>query len=283
MSKSVGRRAQQRIENGRHPLIREARELERDAGARRRLGLYLAWGIHLAQEALRTRAGIRRAWIGPALEAGGEGRGLLSPLADRCPSIVRTSTRLLESIVEGSGDQGVILVVERPRLAAGDLLARFSGPPVGTLLLAAHGVQDPGNLGSIARTAEALGAGGLIVLEGCADPFSSRAVRAAMGAQFRMPIAGGRSEALLPALEEAGLRIVASDAAAGAPPAAVDLVRPAALFVGSEGAGLPRSILGRAAATVRIPMRSGSGSINVHAAAAILLYEAARQRERTGS
>jgi len=252
--------------------------LEKDRAARAQSGLYLAWGVHLAQEALRARISIHSAWLGPALETTAEGRKLGDDLAGYCPSILRTTNRLLDTIIPGCGDQGVLLLVERPLRTAADLIRS----PV-SLLLVTHGVQDPGNLGSIVRTADALGIDGLLVLDRCADPYSSRAVRAAMGAQYRVPIATGGCDEVLAALVQAGLRIVASDVARGIPPEAIDLRLPTALFVGSEGAGLPRSILDRATETVQIPMTAGAASLNVHAAATVLLYEAARQRQPSRS
>jgi TrmH family RNA methyltransferase len=270
-------RTPKRIESGRNPLVRELRSLEKDRAARTRAGLYLAWGLHLAQEALVARAPMHSAWIGPALDRTAEGRRLGKALGGHCRSILRTTTRLLDSIVPGCGDQGVLLLLERRHRTADDLIDGRAD-----LLLATHGVQDPGNIGSIVRTADALGIDGLLVLEGCTDPYSSRAVRAAMGAQFRLAIAAGDSDRVLASLERAGLQIVASDVSRGSPPAGIDLARPTALFVGSEGAGLPRSILDRATELVRIPMAAGATSLNVHAAAAILLYEAARQRRPAG-
>lgn len=268
------RRAAKRIESGRNPLLRRVRLLEKDRAARTQSGLYLAWGVHLAREALRAQVSIHSAWLGPALETSAAGRRLGDELARACPSILRTTDRLLDSIVPGCGDQGVVLLVERPRRTPADLIgSRVS------LLLATHGVQDPGNLGSIVRTADALGIDGLLVFEGCADPYSSRAVRAAMGAQYRVPIAGGGSDEVITAMEQAGLRLVASDVTRGASPATIDLRFPTVLLVGSEGAGLPRSILQRATETVHIPMTAGAASLNVHAAATILMYEAVRQRQ----
>jgi hypothetical protein len=109
------RRAPKRIESGRNPLIREVRLLEKDRGARTRSGLYLAWGLHLAREALLARAPVHSAWLGPGLDKTTEGRQLEKTLPDHCPSILRTTTRLLDSIIPGCGDQGVLLLVERPR------------------------------------------------------------------------------------------------------------------------------------------------------------------------
>jgi len=271
-------RSPKRIESARNPLLREVRSLERDRVARGRAGLYVAWGLHLAREALLARASVHSAWLGPALETTAEGREIERALPDHCRSILRTTTRLLDSIVPGCGDQGILLLVKRPRHTVDRRIHGRSG-----LLLATHGVQDPGNLGSIVRTADALGSDGLLVLEGCADPYASRAVRAAMGALYRLPVVGAGSHDVLAALEGAGLQIVATDVAQGLPPEAIDLRRPTALLLGSEGAGLPRSLMKRATAAVRIPMAAGAASLNVHAAAAILLYEAARQRQSAGT
>jgi TrmH family RNA methyltransferase len=162
-----------------------------------------------------------------------------------------------------------------------DLSSLVSKGP--TLLLLAHGVQDPGNLGSMLRTALALGTDALVALEGCADPHSSRAARAAMGALFRLPVLTGSAAPVLLALRAAGLSLVAADTRGTTRPEAVDLKRPVALVVGSEGRGLPEAILTQATARVRIPMAPRASSLNVHAAATALLYEAARQRHFSGA
>jgi RNA methyltransferase, TrmH family len=254
--------------------VRTARALEKDRAFRESERTYLAWGIHLAQEALTSGAAVREALIGPRLEDSFEGREILSRLRRSSTPLARTTTRILDSIVEGCGDQGILLLVTRPEHDLSRVLAR-PGP---ALILAAHGVQDPGNLGSIVRTARALGAGALIALEGTADPFGSRAVRAAMGAQFTLAIVSSASQRCLTALSAAGIDRVAADPAGTRLPTEVDLTRPIALLMGSEGSGLPRRILEDATSRVRIPMAPGVSSINVHAAAAVLLYEAARQR-----
>ncbi|PYS96139.1 MAG: RNA methyltransferase [Acidobacteria bacterium] len=253
--------------------VRLARSLERDRAARDRSRTYLAWGIHLAQEALAAGAEVREAFVAPGLEQVAEGRGLLERLRGAGVPLARATRRILESIVEGSGDQGIVMLVRRPER---DLPGLMASRP--TLLVAAHGVQDPGNLGSILRTARALGAEALLALPGCADPFGSRAVRAAMGAQFTLPVACADAPSALAALRRAGVALVAADPAGAERPTEIDLRRPAAILVGSEGGGLPPPILEAADHRVRIPMAPGVGSLNVHAAAAALLYEAARQR-----
>ncbi len=260
-----------------NPVVKRVRALEADRVLRERQGLYLAWGLHLAQEALAARVPVTQALVGDALQQSAEGGAILRALESVRTPIVLVGSRVLESIVPGASDQGILLIVRRPRVDLPRLLATLP-----TLLLAAHGVQDPGNLGSIIRSARGFGSSAVIVLRGSADPFGSRAVRAAMGAPFTLPIVEAAAPEALDALLRAGLAIVATDPAGERLPSEIDLGAPTAIVVGNEGAGLPTTILQAASARVRIPMAAGVESLNVHAAAVTLLYEAARQRSFSG-
>jgi TrmH family RNA methyltransferase len=261
------------VESPQNRAAREARDLERDRAARDGASLYLAWGVHLAREALDAGAPIARAFVSKGIERGAEGRDLLARLESTGADLLHTTDRVLESIAPGAGDQGVLLVVRRPPHDLSSILA--TGP---TLLLLLHGVQDPGNVGSIARTALALGAQALVALDGSADPFSSRAARAAMGALFRLPVVSAKAVKALPAIQGAGLTLVAADAAGGRSPSDLDLRKPTAILLGSEGRGLPEELLRAATDRTHVAMTSAVASLNVHAAATVLLYEAARQR-----
>lgn len=261
------------VDSLQNAAVRRARALETDRSRRERERTYLAWGVHLAQEALSSRAHLRQALVGPRLPESREGADVLSRLRAATLPIVRVTTRVLESITEGCGDQGILLLAVLPQH---DLAAILGLPS--SLVLATHGVQDPGNLGSILRSARALGADGLVALEGCADPFGSRAVRAAMGTQFTLPVASATAAAFLQKARASRLQLVAADPAGAEAPPGIDLARPTMLLLGSEGAGLPEEILQAAHRRVRIPMAPGVSSLNVHAAAAALLYETARQR-----
>jgi len=266
------------IDSRGNAAVRRARALERDRSAREREGLCLAWGLRLAREVLEAGAQVRRVFAAPRLEESPEGGVLLAQLGRSKVQVLRATTRVLESIVPGCGDQGVVMEVVQPRHGLRELLS--PGP---VALLMAHGVQDPGNLGSMVRTAWGLGARGVVVLEGCADPFGSRSVRASMGAVFRVPVVGAATGRVLEEIGRAGIQIVAADARGGRRPSEVDLARPSAFAFGNEGAGLPAEILRAAGARVRIPMAAGAPSLNVHAAAAALLYEAFRQRGFAGA
>jgi TrmH family RNA methyltransferase len=256
-----------------HPAVKEARRLEADASDRRKSGMAIAWGRHLALEALAAKAAIARAFVSSALQTDAEGRSIASALAGAGIKALPVTAAVLDGIARGAGDQGILLVVRRP---AWDLQALLRRKPV--LLLAAHGVQDPGNLGTMRRTAHGFGASALLTLDGCADPFSSRALRSAMGAAFGFPTPRLTTAAALEALRDAGCALVAADPQGDRLPSEAPLVASAAILLGSEGRGLPPDLLAAAAARVRIPLAAGSESLNVAAAAAVLLYEARRQR-----
>ena len=261
------------VDSPQNAAVKRARALERDRSIREREAVYIAWGRHLAQEAVRTLAPLRQAFAGPHLLESREGRDVLRGLSGAGVPVLRVTTRILEAIVEGSGDQGILLLCARPEHTPSRLLHSAV-----SLVLAVHGVQDPGNLGSILRSAWALGAAGVITLPGCADPFGSRAVRAAMGAQFVLPIAAADTGEFLALARAARLQLVAADPDGPVAPHHADLTLPTILLLGSEGGGLPAELLDAAQRRVRIPMAHGVESMNVHAAAVAILYEAARQR-----
>jgi TrmH family RNA methyltransferase len=256
-----------------NPVVLEARRLERERKERDRQGVYLAWGLHLAGEALTAGAEIVRVFISPDDVTGTEAGDLVARIIGGGSPVVRVTSKVLDAIAAGAGDQGVLLVIRRPARTLDAVIA--SGA---TLVLAAHGVQDPGNLGSMARSALACGAQALVALEGCADPFSSKVVRSAMGAHGRLPVIPESAQRSLAALRAGAYRIVAAVTGGGSRPESIDLTRRSVLLLGSEGAGLPTAILDVATERVRIPMAPEASSLNVAAAAAILLYEAQRQR-----
>jgi TrmH family RNA methyltransferase len=145
------------------------------------------------------------------------------------------------------------------------------------LVLAAVDVQDPGNFGAIVRSADALGATGVVAAGASADPAGWKALRGAMGSAFRIPVAKATLDDLIAAAKDAQLRVYAA-AMDGAPLDHCDLTGPTLVLLGSEGLGLPPAALGAANDRVAIPMRAGVNSLNVAVSAALMLYEARRQR-----
>ncbi len=148
-----------------------------------------------------------------------------------------------------------------------------------SLVLILGDVQDPGNVGAIIRAAEGCGATGVVVTTGAADPFSWKALRGGMGSTFRLPIASGQSlDAAVSHARAAGLRVMATTARGGTALPACDLRPGCAILLGGEGSGLPAAIVEASDERIMIPMQAPVESLNVAIAAALVLYEAARQR-----
>jgi RNA methyltransferase, TrmH family len=247
-------------------------------------------GVRLVEEALRSGCPIQAVLFS---ETGERHRERLAPLIDR-PEIafpvLRSTDRLFEGIADTEHPQGVAALVQ-PRTAILDDILRTPGEACSPLLVVLAGVQDPGNVGTILRTAAAFGATGAVTAasgqSGTASPFSPKALRASAGAALHLPVLGGMSlPILLAQLRVEGVRTLASSVHeprdGNAPPLApweVDWCKPVALLVGNEGAGLPEEVERSADARIRIPMASGVESLNAAAAAAVLFYEAARQRK----
>jgi RNA methyltransferase, TrmH family len=153
------------------------------------------------------------------------------------------------------------------------LADRKSGP-----LLAVAAIQDPGNLGTILRSAEAFGASGVLLGEGTVSAFNTKVVRASAGSVFRLPIAKTKLMPVLSQLKESGLQLVATSSHGGIPLPQAKLSGPLAIFIGSEGAGLPRELLAKIDLSVAIPHSPQVESLNAGVAASIILYETARQK-----
>jgi TrmH family RNA methyltransferase len=254
-------------------LVQDFRRLDRDAGERDRRSVLLAEGVKLLEEAEREGMPIETVLYSEKLERHHRGRFLLRRLRERGP--VPVAAAIMDYIHGGSGHQGILALVRRPRVELDSLLAALPTP----LLFVGIGLQDPGNVGSLIRAADAVGAGGVLLSPGCADPFGRRAVRASMGSVLRVPVMKEcEPVAAIERLGSAGIRCVAADPHAGTLLWEADVSGPIAVVLGAEGEGLPRELLDRAATRIRIPMRAGVDSLNVAATACLLGYEIARHR-----
>lgn len=246
-------------------------------------------GVRLVEEALRSGCPIDAVLFS---ESGERHHERLAPFIDRNEiafPVLRTTDRLFEGLADTERPQGVATLV-KPRITTFDELIRTPANACSPLLVVLAGVQDPGNVGTILRTASAFGATGAITSasgqSGTANPYSPKSLRASAGAALHLPILLGMSlPILLAQLKVAGFRTLASsvhESAQGEQPLLepweVDWCLPAALLVGNEGAGLPVEVERTADARIRIPMASGIESLNAAAAAAVLFYEASRQR-----
>lgn len=181
---------------------------------------------------------------------------------------------LFASAVPSDTPQGVAALVRCREFAREDVLARSANGPV----LAIAGVQDPGNLGTILRSAEAFEAAGVLLGERTVTPLNWKAVRASAGSVFRLPIVRVQLLEVLGQLRERGLRLVATSSHKGTPLSKAALSGPVAIFIGSEGAGLSRELLKEMDEILAIPHSPKVESLNAGVAASIVLYEVARQR-----
>jgi len=180
---------------------------------------------------------------------------------------------VFQSAVATETPQGVAALVKLKDWSLDDALAGTT-----PLVVVAAGLQDPGNLGTILRSAEAFGAGGVLTAEKTVSHLNAKVIRAAAGSLFRLPVLRLDAAAALPQLRARGLRIVGTSSHKGTPAAAADLTQPLALFIGNEGAGLPREVARELDETLIIPHSPKVESLNAGVATSILLYEIARQR-----
>lgn len=267
--------ADEPIRSRSNPLYQRLRARKERSGAG---GPCLLEGPKLVLEALAADLELVEAAAGTRAEATPAGRAALAELQRRRVPLRRMSDRLLESLSEAETSQGLVALARRP---AFDEERLFRGTP---LLLVADGVQNPGNLGGLLRTAEAAGATGAYLSEGCADPCSWKALRGSMGSAFRLPqVRGLATEAILERLRGRGVAVLATDTHGETRFDQADLRGPVALVVGAEGAGLGAAVLDQAASRLRIPLAPPVESLNVSVAAALVLYEAARQRGFAGA
>lgn len=259
------------LESPDNPLLKVFRHALAEGTTRER---WLAVeGPLLLEEAL---AAAPRTLVHSVLVARGSERkfsGLLARLP-REGEMARVPDRLFQKLAQTEAPQGIAALVELRQGSLEDVVASRDA-----LLLVACGLQDPGNLGTMARSAYALGGTALVTITQTVNPFNPKAVRASAGAIFRLPIfANLEPEALFPRLRAAGVQIIAADRHSPSPVAKADLRGPVAFLIGQEAAGLKPALAKEAGLLLSIPVRSEMDSINAATAASIFLYEAARQR-----
>jgi TrmH family RNA methyltransferase len=248
-------------------------------------------GVRLVEEALSSRSKVEAVLFS---DSGERWRDRLAPLVGRPDvgfPVLRTTDRLFEGIADTEHPQGVAALVMPPATTLEDAMAAPTA--CAPLVVVLAGVQDPGNVGTIVRTAAAFGATGVVTAatghSGTASPFAPKALRASAGAALHVPVVAGMPMGiLLTQLKLKGIATVAScvhernaqpgDSAQVVAPWQVEWCEPVALLVGNEGAGLPEDVVHSADVRIHIPMATQVESLNAGAAAAVVLYEAYRQR-----
>ena len=260
-----------RIEGKHNPLLKELRAAFAE-GDLTLDGYCAIEGVRIIEEAVRSGLKFRAVFFRESSENRAE--RLLPQLAAHVETLLLPD-KLFASAVPSETPQGVAALVKCKTFSVDDVLAKSQAGP----LVAIAGVQDPGNLGTILRSAEAFGAGGALLGEGTASVFNSKVIRASAGSVFRLPIAKAKLGDTIAQLKSRGLRLVATSSHKSKPLGEVDLSGPLAIFIGSEGAGVPRDLIAKMDEVVAIPHSSTVESLNAGVAASIVLYEVARQKK----
>ncbi|HMM81397.1 MAG TPA: RNA methyltransferase [Pyrinomonadaceae bacterium] len=233
-------------------------------------------GFRLADEALRSDITIRECFVTEAFCNGPKESEMLATLKARKVSISRCSEAAFRSIADTTNPQGIVLIADRPpNIESAQIFA--SKEPL--LIVYCFEINDPANLGALMRTAGAAGASCLVLSPRSADPFSPKALRASMGAAFRLPTATNIEIEVLAKLAPAKkIQMIGTAAEAGDLVYEIDLRRPTIIVLGGEANGLPPEVLAVCSKVVRIPMERAAESLNLAVSGGIIIYEAVRQR-----
>ncbi len=240
-----------------NPAIKKLRALMERSRVREKEGAYVIEGRRMFSEAPEDL--LREVFIS-------ESYSKKYPIP-KTESLYIVSDALFKKTADTSTPQGIMAVVEKPACELADVIN-------GNSLILLEGVQDPGNLGTIVRTAEAAGIFGVIMDEGCADIFSPKVVRSTMGSIFRLPFIRVPSiKELVPDIKGAGFKIYASHLKGSVPVNEISFSGKTGIIIGSEGSGISDALTDMADAAVRIPMEGRVESLNAAVSAAILMYK----------
>jgi TrmH family RNA methyltransferase len=223
-------------------------------------------GVRIVEEAIRSGLRLRAVFFS---ESGARQSERLLPQIGSHVETVVLPDKLFASIVPSETPQGVAALVRLKAFTLADVLERAQFGP----LVIVAGVQDPGNLGTILRSAEAFAAGGVLLCEGTASPFNSKVVRGAAGSLFRLAVTRVKLAVAVGRLKEEGIRVLATSSHKGVPLPEAKLDGKLAVVVGGEGAGVPRDLMSQVHEVVAIPHAPQVESLNAGVAASIVLYE----------
>ena len=263
-----------RIEGRHNALVKQLRQTFARA-ERSEEGDCAIEGVRIVEEAIRS--GLRFHAVFFRESAQNLAERLLPQIGAHVETLLLPD-KLFDSVVPSETPQGVAALVRLKEFSLRDLLERVQVGPIVVVI----GLQDPGNLGTILRSAEAFGSAGTVIGDGTVSPFNSKAVRASAGSIFRHPVVMAKSEggveAMLAKLRAQNVRLLATSSHKGSSLDQAVLTGPVAILIGSEGSGLPRNLLAQVDEMVAIPHSPQVESLNAGVAGSIVLYEASRQR-----
>jgi RNA methyltransferase, TrmH family len=250
-----------------NPKIKQVRALQADSKTRREAGAFVVEGVRLVEEALAS--GWPARWVIYTDGLDPRGQAVVTGYTQQGAQGEQVTSQVMRSVSDTESPQGILAVLEARAL----LLSA-----VQNFIFIPDGVRDPGNLGTMLRTAGAAGVQSVLLPPCSVDPYSPKVLRAAMGAHFRLPLHSVEWDEIERIIKRAGLMVYLADSGGGEAYTRIDWRAPLALIVGGEAAGAGPEARALAAQKVFIPMPGGGESLNVATAAAILLFEAVRQR-----
>lgn len=253
----------------RHQRVQRLRRLLGRRTARQAERSFVIEGPKLLNEALDAGAAVEAVYLAAGASQEAAQRAFAAGIR-----VFELDTGVIERVADTTTPQPVMAVVGCVDVALSSLRGE-------DLLVVGVDIRDPGNAGTVLRTAEAAGAGGVIFCDGSVDVFNPKTVRASAGSLFHVPVvAGGNPVEVLAEMASWGMKRLATTASGGSDYAELDLTRPLAFVLGNEAKGLPPAVADLVDEDVTIPMAGRSESLNVGMAAAVLCFEAARQRRR---
>lgn len=261
-----------------NPRVKDAVRL-RDRRHREKQGRILIDGARELRRAVDASVKLVEAFVCESLCEGDDARHLLPILANTGAQVWDVSEAVFERLAFGQRAEGVLGIAEMPNPTLDSLqscgLESSATPP---LIAVIEGVEKPGNVGAVLRTADAAGVSALIVADGRTDLYNPNAIRASLGTIFTKPVCEATSSQTLAWLRHRGCSIVAARVDGSVPYTDVDYRRPTAIVLGSEAQGLSPVWSGDDIRAIRLPMLGAADSLNVSVTAAVLFYEALRQR-----
>ena len=260
------------VQSKQNPRVKELRAALLRPG-RGESDLVALEGLHLVDEALRSGMPLQTIFIAQGHENLLETLGAID---ETKTEILAVPKEILDSAVSTESPQPIAALAHPRNWPLAEVLEQKPGTPA--LLVVLSGIQDPGNLGTILRSAEAFGATGILCLTGTVSRWNPKAMRASAGSVFRLPVLASSEAKAFQHLRETGIHTIAAMAREADPLNVVDLAGPIAIFIGSEGSGLSPEIAGQCDARITIPCPGPVESLNAAVAASVLLYEASRQR-----
>jgi TrmH family RNA methyltransferase len=261
-----------RITSTANPRLKAAVRL-RGRRERDRLGLTLIDGVRETMRAMSGGAMLREAFVLPELLVEPEAQGLLERLGEESVPVLELGREAFEKLAYGDRLDGVVAVAETPLRTLADLIL-----PPDPLIAVIEGVEKPGNLGAVLRTADGAGVNAVVVADSATDLFNPNIIRASLGTVFALPVCVASSGDVLTWLRQRGIAIIAARVQGAVDYTDADYRGAVAIALGSEARGLSDAWGELARASVHVPMLGVADSLNVSVTAAVLFYEALRQR-----